>query len=52
MFKKILRGFMAAVTTPEAVKLEKSLGAIIAVRILIALGAGAGIVELVEQLAK
>lgn len=47
MFRKILRGIAAAFTTPDAVKAERSLAAIVVTRLLLALGAsGALIVEI------
>ena len=52
MLRKAWKGFLAAVTSPEAVKAEKSLAVFIAVRVLQAVGAGAGLAALVEQLAK
>lgn len=45
------KAFLAAVTSPEAVKLERGLGVLVAVRILQAIGAGAGLVEVVKALA-
>lgn len=48
--RKAWAGFRAGVTTPGAVKAEKALGVIVATRILIALGAGTSLVELVTKL--
>lgn len=42
--KKILRGLLAALTTPEAVKAEKSLATIVLVRFAILVPAAAGAV--------
>lgn len=42
---------LAAVTSPEAVKAEKSLAVLVAVRVLLAVGAGTGLVELIQKLA-
>lgn len=42
---------LAAVTSPEAVQKEKALGVLIATRVLLAIGAGDGIVRLVQSLA-
>ena len=44
MFKKAVRGLVAALTTPDAVKAEKSLAVIIVARVLLAVGASAGLV--------
>lgn len=49
--KKAWRGFIAAVTSPTAVKHEKSLAVFIAVRVLQAVGASAALVALIEKLA-
>lgn len=49
--KTAARAFLAAVTSPKAVKLEKGLGVLVAVRVLQAIGAGAGLVEAVRALA-
>ena len=45
------RGFLAAVTSTEAVKAEKSLAVLIAVRVLIAVGASDALIQLVQKLA-
>lgn len=52
MFKKLGRGFLAAITSPTAVKEEKSLAVLIAVRLLQAAGAGGGLVLLAQALIK
>jgi hypothetical protein len=49
--KKVVRAIVAAVTSPEAVKLEKSLAVLVATRVLLAVGASAGLVELIAKLA-
>lgn len=49
--KVAAKAALAAVTSPAAVKLEKGLGVLIAVRVLQAVGAGAGLVEAVRALA-
>lgn len=48
--KKILAGIRAAVTSPEAVTAERSLAALIVVRVALSLGASASLVELVRQM--
>lgn len=45
---KLWRGFIAAVTSPEAIRQEKSLATLILTRLLIATGAGGGLVELIK----
>lgn len=50
MFKKILRGFLAAVTSTEAVKLEKSLVVLVVVRVALAAGASASFINLLQNL--
>lgn len=50
MLKKILRGVLAAFTSPEAVKLERSLASLVVVRILLAIGASAATVGLFKHL--
>lgn len=50
MFKKILRGFQAAVTSPTAVKQERSLAAFVIGRVLLAAGASTALVEFVAKL--
>lgn len=49
-FRVAFRAFLAAITSPEAVKLERGLAAFVAVRIAIALGASVGFVELVDKI--
>ena len=51
MFKRVVSAFKAAVTSPEVVKAEKSLAVLIAVRLALALGASAGLVEFIRSLA-
>lgn len=46
----VWHGLVAAVTSPTAVKQEKSLAALVAGRVLLAAGASAGIVEIVQKL--
>ena len=48
--KKILRALLAAVTSPEAVKQERSLAAFIAGRVLLAAGASYGVEQLIVKL--
>lgn len=47
--KKILRGILAALTTPEAVKAEKSLAVIVLVRAAILVPAAADIIYLIVK---
>lgn len=49
--KLAARAALAAVTSPEAVKMEKHLAVFVAVRVLLAVGASAGLVDLVQRLA-
>lgn len=42
---------LAAITSPEAVKAEKSIAVLVTLRVLQAVGASAGLVELVRHLA-
>ena len=49
--KTAAKAFLAAITSPEAVKLEKGLGVLVATRILLAVGASASLIELVKHLA-
>lgn len=44
------RAFLAAVTSPEAVKQERSLAAFIVVRVALAIGASAAFVSFIEKL--
>jgi hypothetical protein len=48
--KKIARGIQAAVTSPEAVKQERSLATLVVVRALLAAGASVGLVDLARVL--
>lgn len=48
--KKIWHGFTAAVTSPTAVKQEKSLATLILVRVAIAAGATGGLVEIIPKI--
>lgn len=50
MFKKAVRGLVAALSTPDAVKAEKSLAVIVVARVLLAVGASAGLVTVVSDL--
>lgn len=43
--KKILAGILAALTTPEAVKIEKSLAALVLVRLAILIPSAAFIID-------
>jgi hypothetical protein len=47
---KAWHGFVAAVTSPEAVKKEKSLAVFIGTRVALSLGASAGAVALVVKI--
>lgn len=49
--KTAAKAFLAAITSPAAVKMEKGLGVLVAVRVLQAVGAGAGLIELVKHFA-
>lgn len=48
--RKVWHAFTAAVTSPTAVKQEKSLAVLVAVRIALAIGASAGLVELIPKI--
>lgn len=48
--KRILNGLRAAVTSPDAVKQERSLGALVVGRVLLAAGASTGLAELVAKI--
>ncbi len=50
MFKKILRGVLAGFTSPDAIKAEKSLAALVATRVVTQLGGGAAFVIVIEKL--
>lgn len=52
MFKKVIRAVAAAVTSPAAVKAEKNLGVLVAVRVALAVGASTGVVEFISKLAR
>lgn len=47
--KRAGRAFVAAVTSPEAVKKEKALAVFIVVRVALALGASASFIQLIES---
>jgi hypothetical protein len=47
---KAARAFVAAITSPEAVKQEKSLAVLVVTRVLLAIGAGDALVQLVQKL--
>lgn len=49
--KRLCHAFTAAVTSPDAVKKEKNLALFVAVRVALALGASAGLVEAVSKIA-
>lgn len=49
--KVAAKAALAAITSPAAVKMEKGLGVLVAVRVLQAVGAGAGLIALVQHLA-
>lgn len=42
--------FLAAITSPEAVKLQRGLATLVVTRVLIAVGASVGLVELVTKI--
>lgn len=46
---KVPRSFLAAITSPEAVKAEKSLLVLVVTRLLLAAGATTGLVELITK---
>lgn len=48
--KKIWRGLVAAVTSPEAVKQERSLASLVVGRVLLAAGASYGIEQLAVKI--
>jgi hypothetical protein len=50
MLKKVWASFKAAVTSPEAVKQERSLAALVVFRLALAVGASAGLAEFVSKL--
>lgn len=47
---KVWNAVKAAVTSPEAVKAEKSIAVLVAIRLALAFGAGAGLVEFIKGL--
>lgn len=47
---KAWRGFVAAVTSPDAVKKEKSLAVFVGTRVALSLGASAGVVAAVVKI--
>jgi len=49
VLSRVARAVLAAVTSPEAVKAEKSLAVLVAVRVLLAFGASAELVSLVVK---
>lgn len=48
--KQIASGIAAAVTSPEAIKQERSLAALIVTRTLLAIGAGDALVQLAQKI--
>lgn len=50
MFKTVWRAFLGAVSSPEAVKQERSLAALVVFRVVLAVGASAGLAEFVAKL--
>ena len=48
--RKIAKGFIAAVTSPEAVRYERSLATLVVVRVLLAIGATDALIRLAEQI--
>lgn len=52
VFKRVLRAFTAAVTSPTAVTQEKNLVVFVVLRTALALGASAGLVAVIEAAAK
>ena len=49
IFKRAAHAFLAAVTSPEAVKQEKNLAVLIVTRVALAVGASASLVSLVGK---
>lgn len=47
--KKLGAAFLAAITTPTAIKEERSLAALIVFRLLLAVGASTGLVDLIVK---
>jgi len=50
MLKKVWKGFLAVVTSLDAVTAEKSLAVLVVTRVLLAIGASASLVELIAKL--
>lgn len=50
MFKKALAAFLAAITSPEVVTAERSVGVLVATRVLLAVGASTAVIELVAKI--
>jgi hypothetical protein len=50
MFRNIVRGLVAALTSTEVVKAERSLAALIVGRLLLAAGASVGVEQIVVKL--
>ena len=48
--RKAWRGFSAAVTSPEAVKHERSLAVLVATRVLLAVGASDALIQLAAKI--
>jgi hypothetical protein len=46
VLSRVGRAVLAALTSPEAVKAEKSIAVLVVTRVLLAVGASAGLVEL------
>lgn len=49
--KKIGRAFIAAITSPTAVKEERNLAVFVATRVLLAAGASEGLIQLIGKAA-
>jgi hypothetical protein len=48
--KKALNGFLAGITSPEAVKQEKSLALLVVTRVILAVGAGDAFIKAAQAL--
>lgn len=48
--KRVVSAVVAAVTSPEAVKAEKSIAVLVVVRVALALGASAALVETISRI--
>jgi hypothetical protein len=48
--KRVVNAVVASVTSPEAVTAEKSIVVLVVVRVALALGASAGLVETVQRI--